>query len=323
MAADIAADYLAPRGDDAVIGATDFSRPANRVLAAWGTSNPENRIGDRRPLRRFPLPVRNRSLDRGHLIALASGGGQNVSLVPQASPLNRGWSDQGRRWRSLERYCASTAGAFIFITVLYDDLSDISSSFLYGIEGPGRPLVDRPLRQPGLGPTTSARKARSTAADNGRPQMAAADRSVSTTPTGTPRCWHPCPRSWLARPPRRHHCLGRSRPPPHRQSWLDLQGTEPGHRADRPLLRPHRRRRPPRRRTPPRRPPPMARQRPLGHLRDRRRGRRRPLVSTPQAQCCRELPHARRSRRQPARLLRRRCWSRDDGACALRVLLLR
>lgn len=157
MAADVAADYLARWGDDAVIdwfagqngfhylfdsnpvGATDFSRPANRVLAAWGTSNPENRIGDRRLLRRFPLPVRNRSLDRGHLIALASGGGENVNLVPQASRLNRGWSDQGRRWRSLERYCASTAGAFIFVTVLYDDLSDIPSSFLYGIEGPGRP----------------------------------------------------------------------------------------------------------------------------------------------------------------------------------------
>lgn len=62
-------------------GTTDLTRPANRVVAAWGHSRPDHRVGDRRLLRRFPLPRRDgRPLDRGHLIALASGGGENVNL---------------------------------------------------------------------------------------------------------------------------------------------------------------------------------------------------------------------------------------------------
>jgi hypothetical protein len=117
---------------------TDFTRPANRVVAAWGRSRPDERVGDRRLLRRFPLPDRSaRRLDRGHLIALASGGGENVNLVPQATRLNRGWSEQGRRWRQLERLAASQAGVSMFIEVRYDDLSDVPSAFVVRAQAPG------------------------------------------------------------------------------------------------------------------------------------------------------------------------------------------
>lgn len=157
LAAQVAIEYRERWGSDAVIdwfkgqndffylfdsnpaGATDFSRPANRVLAAWGHTKPNQRVGDRRILRRFPLPKRPQDLDRGHLVALASGGGENVNLVPQATRLNRGWSEEGRRWRSLERYCARTPGAFLFVTVLYDDLTDVPSEFIYGLDGPDHP----------------------------------------------------------------------------------------------------------------------------------------------------------------------------------------
>jgi len=92
--------------------------PANRVVAAWGASKPSSRVGHRRMLRRFPLSHRpGRRVDRGHLVALASGGGENVNLVPQATRLNRGWSGAGRRWRALERICAGTEGVFLFVTV--------------------------------------------------------------------------------------------------------------------------------------------------------------------------------------------------------------
>lgn len=118
---------------------TDFTRPANRVVAAWGRSRPNERVGDRRLLRRFPLPHRSaRQLDRGHLIALASGGGENVNLVPQATKLNRGWSEEGTRWRALERLAASQAGVSMFIEVRYDGLSDVPSTFIVRVQAPGR-----------------------------------------------------------------------------------------------------------------------------------------------------------------------------------------
>jgi len=119
-------------------GATDETRPANRVVAAWGSSNPASRVGDRRVLRRFPLPQRpGRRVDRGHLVALASGGGENVNLVPQATMLNRGWSEAGRRWRALERICGGTECVFLFVTVSYDDVSDVPSEFEFLVQPPG------------------------------------------------------------------------------------------------------------------------------------------------------------------------------------------
>ena len=118
-------------------GATDKTRPANRVVAAWGSSRPGSRIGDRRSLRHFPLARRARQLlDRGHLVAMATGGGENVNLVPQARRLNRGWSDAGRRWRALERICAANDSVYLFVTVLYDDLSDIPSAFEFLVQTP-------------------------------------------------------------------------------------------------------------------------------------------------------------------------------------------
>jgi len=126
-------------------GATDHSRPANRVVAAWGSSKPATRVGDRRMVRGFPLPRHlGRRVDRGHLIALASGGGENVNLVPQAARLNRGWSDAGRRWRALERICAGSEGVFLFVTVLYEDVSDVPSGFEFLVRTPdGVEIVER------------------------------------------------------------------------------------------------------------------------------------------------------------------------------------
>ena len=125
-------------------GATDLTRPANRVIAAWGYSRPDHRVGDRRVLRRFPLPRRlGHQLDRGHLVALASGGGENVNLVPQAMKLNRGRSDAGRRWRALERICAGAEAVFLFVTVFYDNMSDIPSAFEYVVQTPdGKELIE-------------------------------------------------------------------------------------------------------------------------------------------------------------------------------------
>jgi hypothetical protein len=119
--------------DSSPEGRTDPSEPANRVLAAWGLSEPELRFGDRRNLRRFPIPPVTQKFDRGHLIAMSMGGGDYVNLVPQDPRLNRGWSEAGRRWRSLERAVTADPGALVFVAVHYDNLTDIPDWFGYAV----------------------------------------------------------------------------------------------------------------------------------------------------------------------------------------------
>lgn len=114
-------------------GRSDLDLPANRVLASWGYSKPDQRVGSRTRLRGFPIPAGGQELDRGHLIALASGGGENVNIVPQASRLNRGHSEAGKRWRSLERFCADNPGVFMFVGLEYDDLTDIPARFEFRV----------------------------------------------------------------------------------------------------------------------------------------------------------------------------------------------
>lgn len=112
--------------DSTPLGKSDPIEPANRVLAAWGYTKPDDRVGLRSRLRHYPLPPGSeQTRDRGHLIALASGGGEDVNIVPQASRLNRGHSEAGKRWRALERHCAATPGVFIFVGLEYDDTTDV------------------------------------------------------------------------------------------------------------------------------------------------------------------------------------------------------
>ncbi|MGI9621798.1 MAG: DNA/RNA non-specific endonuclease [Acidimicrobiales bacterium] len=122
--------------DSSPSGRTDHAKPANRVVAAWGYSKPDERVGSRNRLRQFPLPPRDEALDRGHLIALASGGGENVNIVPQASKLNRGHTSAGKRWRALERRCAATPGVFMFVGLRYTDVSDVPAELEFHIIDP-------------------------------------------------------------------------------------------------------------------------------------------------------------------------------------------
>lgn len=117
---------------------TTLTAPANRVLAAWGSVQPHVRFGDRRTLRRFPLPAIDRRFDRGHLIALSAGAGDYVNLVPQDPSLNRGWSKAGKRWRALERRLVADPGAFAFVHVHYCDLTDVPDRFDYLVIGTDR-----------------------------------------------------------------------------------------------------------------------------------------------------------------------------------------
>jgi hypothetical protein len=58
------------------------------------------------------------------MVAHGAGGEFGPSIFPQDRELNRGWSNEGKRYRALEREIAATPGTFFFCCLLYRDDSD-------------------------------------------------------------------------------------------------------------------------------------------------------------------------------------------------------
>jgi hypothetical protein len=112
------------------IGATywfDFASSAalpqeDRTIAAWAITPTNVHRRDVSYQRGFPMAPDDESpVDRGHLIPHLSGGEFGPNIFRQDRRLNRGWSDQGKRYRALERAAAGTPGALYFGHLLYAD----------------------------------------------------------------------------------------------------------------------------------------------------------------------------------------------------------
>lgn len=95
----------------------------DRTVAAWIMTPPTVGKRDVSYQRGFPLPPDpdGTSVDRGHLIPHLAGGEFGPNIFRQHRALNRGWSDQGKRFRTLEREAAATPGTFYFGHLLYED----------------------------------------------------------------------------------------------------------------------------------------------------------------------------------------------------------
>jgi hypothetical protein len=85
----------------------------DRTVAAWAVTPASVRTRDVAYQRNFPLPPDpdGTPVDRGHLIPHLSGGQFGPNIFPQCRALNRGWSEQGRRYRALERRPTSPMSA--------------------------------------------------------------------------------------------------------------------------------------------------------------------------------------------------------------------
>ncbi len=95
----------------------------DRVVAAWGYSQRPAGARDRGRLAGFlPFPRlwSGAKRDRGHFIAHAAGGGTDLNLFPQATALNRGRSEEGKRWRDMERYAERHPDTPLFVRPIYD-----------------------------------------------------------------------------------------------------------------------------------------------------------------------------------------------------------
>jgi hypothetical protein len=57
--------------------------------------------------------------DKGHFIGHALGGLLHINLFPQSKTINRGWSEAGKLYRKMERYCQKHPGTYCFSRPIY------------------------------------------------------------------------------------------------------------------------------------------------------------------------------------------------------------
>ena len=106
----------------------------DRVVATFGFSKGIVERRDASRMQGFPKsPIGSPMMDKGHLLARSSGGGVDVNLFPQRTELNRGWSERGKVFRQMEKYCAAHVGTFSFCRPIYVDRSWVPGAIEYGV----------------------------------------------------------------------------------------------------------------------------------------------------------------------------------------------
>lgn len=120
----------------------------DRVVAAFGLSQAASHGRDASRMRGFLggglEPTEAGPTDKGHFIGHAQGGGLDINLFPQLRDVNRGWSERGKVYREMERYCAEHPGTFCFSRPIYADGSWRPTAIEYGVlTGPRTLWVER------------------------------------------------------------------------------------------------------------------------------------------------------------------------------------
>jgi hypothetical protein len=110
----------------------------DRVVAAHGVSRTPARGRDASRLRGFPSTAERG--DRGHFLAHSAGGGLEINIFHQAASLNRGWSESGKKYRAMERYCARNPGTYFFSRPIYHDRTAQPALIEFGILKPDQTI---------------------------------------------------------------------------------------------------------------------------------------------------------------------------------------
>jgi hypothetical protein len=119
-----------------------FDHTAERVLLAYAISVDQLMKRDISRMRGFPnvnvsvqvaLNENAFFADKGHFLGHASGGILDINLFPHRRELNRGWSEEGKRFRKMERYVADHPGTFFYHRPEYDDDTWIPTRLEYGV----------------------------------------------------------------------------------------------------------------------------------------------------------------------------------------------
>jgi hypothetical protein len=117
----------------------------DRTVAAWALTLADIGQRDAAYQRGFPMTPSpgDERVDRGHLIPHLSGGEFGPNIFRQDRALNRGWSEQGKKYRALEREAAATPGTFFFGHLIYSDDSAYPRDIEVGIPRGGVLAVER------------------------------------------------------------------------------------------------------------------------------------------------------------------------------------
>lgn len=123
-----------------------------RLVVAYGRAAPHatSRTHEDQRLRRWVGPTNTflgRRWDKGHFVAHSIGGrvdGWEVNVFDQLRSVNRGWSDEGKRYRSMEDHCAKNAGTFCFSRPIYENWGARPAAVEFGYRaGEGVLVVER------------------------------------------------------------------------------------------------------------------------------------------------------------------------------------
>jgi len=107
----------------------------DRTVGAWTVTPAGVKHRDATYQRGYPMPAcdDSRAVDRGHLIPHLSGGEFGPNMFRQDRALNRGWSEEGKRYRHLEREASATPGTFYFGHLIYNDDSAYPAEIEIGL----------------------------------------------------------------------------------------------------------------------------------------------------------------------------------------------
>jgi hypothetical protein len=111
----------------------------DRLIAAFGRSCQRTKARDDYRLRGWVGPTESTygsRYDKGHFIAHSIGGAvdrSEMNVFVQRRDLNRGWSEEGKLYRAMEKYCVSHPGTFCFTHPLYEDQTSKPFSLEFGL----------------------------------------------------------------------------------------------------------------------------------------------------------------------------------------------
>lgn len=122
----------------------------SRLVYVCGHSNPQGKKRDDYRLKGWigrTGRIFGKKWDKGHFIGNALGGAVDrleMNVFVQRRDLNRGWSEEGKRYTQMERYCAQNPGTFCFSRPIYLDESARPAFLEFGLlRSDGELLVER------------------------------------------------------------------------------------------------------------------------------------------------------------------------------------
>jgi hypothetical protein len=97
--------------------------------------------------------VTRHAYDIGHFLPHSAGGPKDINLFLQERRLNRGWSEEGKRYRWFENVVSSRPSTFYFVRPVYEDSSPIPRYLEWGVlldDAMARELEEEINRMPEL-----------------------------------------------------------------------------------------------------------------------------------------------------------------------------